>query len=54
MEIIAWITTVVVAYLFGRFLVVQQEKKRIRQWKQDCETGTPIGTQLAREMGIEL
>jgi len=54
MELFAWITAIVVAYLFGRFHVVQQEKKRIAQWKQDCATGTPIGTQLAREMGIEL
>jgi hypothetical protein len=54
MELIASITAVVIAYLVGRFHVVAQEKKRIQQWKQDTETGTPIGTQLAREMGIEL
>jgi len=54
MTTLLWITAIVVAYLYGRFHVVQQEKKRIQQWRKDCATGSPIGTQLAREMGIEL
>ena len=49
-----WITTVVIAYCLGRWQVVNERKKARAQWKADSWDETPIGTQLAKEMGIEV
>jgi len=49
-----WITTVVIAYCLGRWQIVNERKKAKAQWKADSWDETPIGTQLAKEMGIEL
>jgi len=54
MTTIAWITAVVIAYLLGRWQVVNDRKKAKQQWAIDSHDETPIGTQLAKEMGITL
>lgn len=54
MTTIAWITALVVAYCLGRWQVVNERKKAKQQWAVDSYDETPIGTQLAKEMGIEL
>jgi hypothetical protein len=54
MTTIAWITTVVIAYCLGRWQVVNDRKKAQQQWAIDSFDETPIGTQLAKEMGIQL
>ena len=54
MNTIAWITAIAIAYLVGRWQVVHARKQVKAQWKADSWDETPIGTQLAKEMGIEL
>jgi hypothetical protein len=54
MNSIAWITAIVIAYAVGRWQVVNARKQAKAQWKTDSWDETPIGTQLAKEMGIEL
>jgi len=54
MNTIAWIIAIATAYLVGRWQVVNARKQVKAQWKADSWDETPIGTQLAKEMGIEL
>jgi len=54
MNTIAWIAAIAIAYLVGRWQVVNARKQVKAQWKADSWDETPIGTQLAKEMGIEL
>jgi hypothetical protein len=54
MNTIAWITAIAIAYMVGRWQVVNARKQAKAQWKADSWDETPIGTQLAKEMGIEL
>lgn len=54
MELILALTAMVITYHLGKFNQIKKQRAIETQWKKDCETGTPIGTQLAREMGIEL
>ena len=54
MNTIAWITAIAIAYIVGRWQVVNARKQAKAQWKADSWDETPIGTQLAKEMGIEL
>ena len=54
MIIATWITSVIVAYCLGRWQIVNDRKKAKQQWASDSFDETPIGTQLAKEMGIKL
>lgn len=53
MEIIVAIVAIIVAYHLGRFNLLKKQEKQHQQWHEDAYDETPIGTQLAREMGLK-
>ena len=58
MTFIAFVTVAVAAFLLGRLIEHRSWTTAIdelaEQHNADLATGTPIGSQLAREMGITL